>query len=98
MLPMTPLRKRFQAASMEDTDSPASDGRDSEAAGPSQPDAASSSPTSQPDGDGAWFAPPTRFPSAHARPALPPPPVPSSPASRCKARCSAGASGLGYCD
>ncbi len=61
---------------MEDTDSPASDGRDSDAAGPSQPDAASSTPTSQPDGDGAWFAPPTRFPPAHARAALPPPPVP----------------------
>ena len=54
---------------MEDTDSPASDGRDSDAAGPQLE---ATTPTSQPDGDGAWFAP--RFP-AHAR-AMAPPPVP----------------------
>ena len=66
--------QRSQAASMEDTDSPASDGRESEEAGGAQLMEAATTPTSQPDGDGAWFAPP-RFPP-HARAALAPPPVP----------------------
>jgi hypothetical protein len=51
---------------MEDTDGPASDGRDSDVA----PQLDATTPTSQPDGDGAWFAP--RLPP-HMRPMAPPP-------------------------